>query len=120
MFRQIKSAFIWTQIYRYRAFLYKIFVLLLTVLVIEFFYRDLFSYLQNVKKTDVLGAIFFVKWSVYFVIFLYIVFLAKRTFGKQKSLKENRKPQEREKTIKQMSKKEIRAKAQEIIRKKMR
>ncbi len=117
MFRQLKSAIIWTYIYRYRAFLLKVLVLLILAGIVEFIYRDMVEYLQLAKKVAYLSYLLAMKWALFLLALLYLVWswkrLAKRSDKKLKKSVSVQKEKNRK-----LSKKEISSLAQQIIEQK--
>lgn len=115
MFRQIKSALIWTYIYRFRKLLLKIFIALLLFVFIEFIYRDIVEYLRLSHNVAILPYVLIAKWALYLLIAFFIFFSVYKTFGK----KSDNKGKIEKKSDKKMSKKELALTAEQIIRQKI-
>lgn len=115
MFRQIKSAIIWTYIYRFRKLLLKVFVALLFFVIIEFIYRDIMEYLRLSHNISLLPYILFIKWALYMLIVLFTIFIFYKTFSRKGDNKEK----SEKKSDKKMSKKELALTAEQIIQQKI-
>ena len=115
MFRQIKSAIIWSYIYRFRSLLAKILVAIILIAVLEFVYKDIVEYLHLTNNVEYLWIALIFKWISILAILVFIGFSVL-------SLKTNKVCKKKHtKTVepkKKMSKKEIRDLAQKIIRSK--
>ncbi|BCD68084.1 hypothetical protein [Nitratiruptor sp. YY09-18] len=120
MFKQIKSAIIWTYIYRFRSLLIRLIISLLLIGFIEFIYRDIIEYLQLSKKLEYLFYVIVIKWTLIILIIVYFLYKLKN-FVKNISKKNDNKEIKKLQFIhKKMSKKEIRTMAQKIIEQKVR
>lgn len=83
MFRQIKSAIIWTYIYRFRVLLIKIFIAFILILTIEFIYRDVMEFLQISHQVEFLIYALLIKWLLFFSVIFYIGWSLYQSFKKQ-------------------------------------
>ncbi len=120
MFRQIKSAIIWSYIWRFRSLLAKIFVAIVVIAVLEFVYKDVVEYLRLTKNVEYLWIALVAKWAVILLIVLYIGYSIWK-IGHTKNKKSLQKPDNEGKMAmkpKSLSKKEIRELAQKLIEKK--
>ena len=116
MFRQIKSAIIWTYIYRFRKLLLKFLVVLILVIFIEYLYQDVIEYLNISKNVSLIPYILFFKWIILLIFFIYILFSVRKIFVKKSDNKaENKKVSE-----KKMSRKDLALTAEQIIENKIR
>ncbi len=123
MFRQIKSAIIWSYIYRFRSLLVKILAAVVTIAMIEYIYGDVVEYFRLTKRVEYLWIVLMIKWMLVFLILLYIGYSVWKV-GKPKNKKspqkaDNKKPKKRALELESMSKKEIKNLAQEIINSKV-
>jgi len=123
MFRQIKSAIIWSYIYRFRSLLVKILAAIIVIGVIEYIYGDVVEYFRLTKKVEYLWIVLMIKWILIVLILLYIGYSIWKV-GKPKNKKspqksDNKKPKKRALELESMSKKEIKNLAQEIIKSKV-
>ena len=66
MFRQVKSMFFWSMIYKFRRRLTLVVILLSVVLLSQWIYSDLVEYLKLTKNTEYLHIILPIKWLVIF------------------------------------------------------
>jgi len=111
MFRQIKSAIIWSYIWRFRSLLAKILIAIASIVVLEFVYKDIVEYLHLTNNVKYLGIVLIIKWILILAILGYIGFFVWRL----KTRKTNKKKANTIGDTKKMSKKEIRELAQKII-----
>ncbi len=118
MFRQIKSAIIWSYIYRFRSLLIKLVIALILIGFIEFIYRDIVEYLRLSQKLDYLIYVIVLKWFLILSIIFYLIYQIMK-IGKKKLQKSDNKSINETQKITEMSKKEIRTMAQKIIEKKV-
>ncbi len=123
MFRQIKSAIIWSYIYRFRSLLVKILVAIIVIGVIEYIYGDVVEYFRLTKKVEYLWIVLMIKWILIVLTLLYRGYSMWKV-GKPKKKKspqksDNKKPKKRALELESMSKKEIKNLAQEIIKSKV-
>ncbi len=73
MFRQIKSAFIWIYLYKFRNLVFKIFVILIGVMLVFFIYEDVVEYLKLINQLSLIPFVIIIKWGLIFAGLLYIV-----------------------------------------------
>ena len=66
MFKQVKSIFFWSLVYKFRKRLTIVVVLLSTVLLSQWIYSDVVQYLTLTDKTEYLNWVLPLKWSVIF------------------------------------------------------
>ena len=66
MFKQAKSIFFWSLVYKFRKRLTIVVVLLSTVLLSQWIYSDVVQYLTLTDKTEYLNWVLPLKWSVIF------------------------------------------------------
>ncbi|SMC09644.1 hypothetical protein [Nitratiruptor tergarcus] len=118
MFRQLKSAIIWTYVYRYRSLLFKTVVILLLLILIEFIYRDIVQYLQMAKKIEYMPYILFGKWSLFFGALLYLIMNTKKSLKKSEKMQKSDENKKHKSKQQKLTKKEIAALAQDLIEKK--
>ncbi len=120
MFRQIKSAIIWSYIWRFRSLLAKILAAIVVIAVLEFVYKDVVEYLRLTKRVEYLWIALVAKWAVILLIVLYIGCSIWK-IGHNKNKKSPQKVDNEEKVPRKpetLSKKEIRDLAQKIIEQK--
>jgi len=113
MFRQIKSALIWTTIYRFRKKILLVLFLLLLALVAEYLWRDLRDYLKTTQQYELLFWSMVGKWMI--ILGLLGVSVWQIAIILRPSPKKHPKPPKPQK----LSKAQIRKRAQEIIESKL-
>ena len=120
MFRQIKSAIIWSYIWRFRSLLAKILIAILIVAVLEFVYGDVVEYLRLSDNVEYLWIALLSKWILILLILFYVGYSIWKIGGS----KDKKSPQKTDNEgkmrmkPKSLSKKEIRELAQKIIEQK--
>ncbi|AXK49031.1 hypothetical protein CRU87_08355 [Aliarcobacter trophiarum LMG 25534] len=75
MFKQVKSAFFWYYLYKFRKRAIFIFFLLLVALFSGFIYGDIVEYLKLTEKIEYLKYILFAKWFIIIFNFLLSIYL---------------------------------------------
>ena len=113
MFKQIKSAFFWTLVYKFRRRLAIVIVLLSIVLLSQWIYGDVVEYLQLTKQLQYLSFILPIKWLIILFNIAFSAFLILTIFKPQK---ENKKKVE--KSIKE--EKDLSQREKEFLTKKLR
>ncbi len=120
MFRQIKSAIIWSYIWRFRSLLAKILIAILIVAILEFIYSDVVEYLRLIDNVKYLWIALLVKWILILLIIFYIGYSVWK-IGYFKDKKNPLKADNKKKLSQKpeiLSKKDIRELAQKIIEQK--
>ena len=102
MFRQIKSIFFWSLLYKFRNRLTLVAILLSIVLLSQWIYTDIVEYLTLTKKTDYLNYVLPLKWIVIIFNIGLSAYLILNIFKveKQQDLKKNISKEEKQNTQK--------------------
>ena len=84
MFKQAKSIFFWTLLYKFRRRLTLVAILLSTVLLSEWIYSDIVEYLTLTQNTQYLNILLPLKWLIIFFNIALSVYLVLSLFKGQK------------------------------------
>jgi len=120
MFKQIKSMFFWSLIYKFRKRLTLVVILLSIVLLSQWIYSDIVEYLTLTDRTDYLDIVLPIKWlTIFFNIGLssYLILSLFKVSQKEKNKEIKTKVEKEDLTDreKEFMKKNIRTEAQIII-----
>ena len=116
MFKQLKSAYIWFYIYRFRKKLSLVLTLIFLILLSQLIYSDIVEYLKLRHKLYLLDYILPAKWLFITLAFFYSFYTLLTLFKKTPK----NESKDKKIAIKKMSKKEIKKLADEIIAQKKR
>jgi len=113
MFKQAKSIFFWTLLYKFRRRLSFVAILLSVVLLSQWIYSDIVEYLTLTKNTQYLNIVLPIKWLVIFFNIALSAYLILSLFKgeKREAVKEN---------IEQKSNLEITSREKEFMSRKIR
>lgn len=108
MFKQVKSAFFWYYLYKFRRRVVLVVLLLIVALFANAIYSDIVEYLKLKDKLQYLEIVLTSKWLLILFNITFSVYLILTMFKKEENLKENNK------NIKKDLKKEIKKESQKI------
>jgi len=91
MFKQVKSMFFWSLLYKFRKRLTIVAFLLSIVLLSQWIYSDIVEYLSLTGQTSFISMVLIIKWSIIFFNISLSSFLVLTLFKSQKSDKQEKK-----------------------------
>jgi len=90
MFKQVKSFFFWSMLYKFRKRLTLVAILLSIVLLSQWIYSDIVEYLTLTKQTNYLNYVLPIKWIVVFFNIALSVYLILNIFKVEKQQNTNK------------------------------
>lgn len=119
MFKQVKSIFIWSLIYKFRKRLTVVVLLLSSVLLSQWLYSDVVEYLKLTEQTQYLNYILPIKWIMIFSNIGISAYLLITLFKKNEEKKVETKVKEKEKPLSKVSK-DLSEREKSFLKKKIR
>ncbi len=119
MFKQVKSIFIWSLIYKFRKRLTIVILLLSSVLLSQWLYSDIVEYLKLTEQTQYLNYILPIKWIMIFSNIGISAYLLITLFKKNEEKKVETKVKEKEKPLSKVSK-DLSEREKSFLKKKIR
>lgn len=119
MFKQVKSIFIWSLIYKFRKRLTVVVLLLSSVLLSQWLYSDVVEYLKLTEQTQYLNYILPIKWIMIFSNIGISAYLLITLFKKNEEKKVEIKVKEKEKSLSKVSK-DLSEREKSFLKKKIR
>ena len=119
MFKQVKSIFIWSLIYKFRKRLTVVVLLLSFVLLSQWLYSDVVEYLKLTEQTQYLNYILPIKWIMIFSNIGISAYLLITLFKKNEEKKVETKVKEKEKPLSKVSK-DLSEREKSFLKKKIR
>jgi len=119
MFKQVKSIFFWSLLYKFRKRLTMVVFLLSIVLLSQWIYSDVIEYLSLTKQTSFISIVLIIKWSIIFFNISLSFFLILTLFKSQKSDEKEKKKETTKEKIK-IDKNSLSSREKEFMSKKIR
>lgn len=121
MFKQIKSIFIWSLLYKFRKRVVIISLLISSILLSQWIYSDVVEYLKLTEKITYLDYILPIKWIYIFSSIGISVYLILTIFKSEKKEKENKSKTQKNEPIKNNKvSKELSEREKSFLKKKLR